>query len=82
MSIYLVYFNQESKKTQGFTGGSVVKNPPANAGDAKFVAWIPGWGRSLGVEMTPHSRIPAWEIPWTGEHGRLQSTGSQSIGHN
>ena len=26
-------------------GGTVVKNPPANAGDA---ASIPGWGRSLG----------------------------------
>ena len=27
----------------GFPGGSVVKNPPANAGD---VGLIPGWGRS------------------------------------
>ena len=29
----------------GFPGGSVVKNPPANAGD---VGSIPGWGRSPG----------------------------------
>ena len=29
----------------GFLGGSVVKNPPANAGD---VGLIPGLGRSLG----------------------------------
>ena len=29
----------------GFPGGSVVKNPPANAGD---VGLIPGLGRSLG----------------------------------
>ena len=28
-----------------FPGGSVVKNPPANAGD---VGWIPGLGRSPG----------------------------------
>ena len=28
-----------------FPGGSVVKNPPANAGDAGL---LPGWGRSLG----------------------------------
>ena len=27
----------------GFPGGSVVKNPPANAGDTGL---IPGWGRS------------------------------------
>ena len=32
-------------KEMGFPGGSVVKNPPANAGDAAF---IPGLGRSPG----------------------------------
>ena len=32
----------------GFPGGSVVKNPPANAGDAGL---IPGLGRSSGEEM-------------------------------
>ena len=31
-----------------FPGGSVVKNPPANAGDTGS---IPGSGRSLGVEI-------------------------------
>jgi len=31
----------------GFSGGSVVKNPPANAGDAGDVGSIPGLGRSL-----------------------------------
>ena len=30
----------------GFLGGSVVKYPPANAGDA---CWIPGSGRASGV---------------------------------
>ena len=30
---------------QGFPGGAVVKNPPANAGDVRS---IPGWGRSPG----------------------------------
>ena len=41
------------------------------------------WVQSLGQEdplveeMTAHSSIPAWEIPWTEEPGRLQSTGSQ-----
>jgi len=32
--------------TEGFPGGSVVKNPPANAGDAEDVGSIPGKGRS------------------------------------
>ena len=29
-----------------FPGGSVVKNPPASAGDVENAAWIPGLGRS------------------------------------
>ena len=32
----------------GIPRGSVVKNPPANAGDARDVGLIPGWGRSPG----------------------------------
>ena len=32
----------------GFTGASVVKNPPANAGDTGNVGSIPGSGRSTG----------------------------------
>ena len=27
-------------------------------------------------------RLPAWKIPWTEEPGRLQSMGSQRVGHN
>ena len=26
--------------------------------------------------MAPHSSTLAWKIPWTEEHGRLQSMGS------
>jgi len=32
----------------GFPGGSVIKNPPANAGDAKDKGSIPGSGSSPG----------------------------------
>ena len=32
-----------------FPGGSVVKNPPANAGDTEDTSSIPGSGRSLGI---------------------------------
>ena len=32
----------------GFPGGSVVKNPPANARDARDMGLIPGSGRSPG----------------------------------
>ena len=33
----------------GFLGGPVVKNPPANAGDARDSRLIPEWGRSPRV---------------------------------
>ena len=31
--------------------------------------------------MVTHSRILAWEIPWTEEPGGLQSMGSPRVGH-
>ena len=33
----------------GFPGGSVVKNPPADAGDTGDVGSVPGLGRAPGV---------------------------------
>ena len=33
-------------------------------------------------EMTTHSSILALIIPWTEEPARLQSKGSQKVGHN
>ena len=36
---------------------------------------------SLEKEMAIHSSTIAWEIPWTEERGRLQSMGSQRVGH-
>ena len=41
--------------------------------------WIPSLGQEdpLEEEMTTHSSILAWKIPWTEEPGGLQSTGSQ-----
>ena len=51
-----------------FPGDSVVKNLPANAGDANL---IPGWERSLEKKMATHSSILAWEILWTEEPGEL-----------
>ena len=32
--------------------------------------------------MATHSSTLAWKIPWTEKPGRLQSTGSQRVGHN
>ena len=45
--------------------------------------WFDPWGREdpLGKGMATHSRILPWRIPWTDEPGRLQSIGSQRVGH-
>ena len=32
--------------------------------------------------MAPHSSTLAWRIPWREEPGRLQSMGSQRVGHD
>ena len=46
--------------------------------------WVLSLGRedSLEKEMATHSSALAWKIPWTEEPSRLQSMGSQRVGHD
>ena len=57
----------------------LVKNLPAMQ-----ETWVQSLGQEdpLEKEMTTHSSILAWEILWTEEPGRLQSMGSQRVGHD
>ena len=59
--------------------GKFVKNVPAMQ-----ETWVRFLGRQdpLEKEMATHSSILAWRIPWTEKPGRLQSTGSQRVGHD
>ena len=41
-----------------------------------------GWEDPLEKEMTAHSSILAWKIPWMAEPGRPLSMGTQRIGHD
>ena len=41
-----------------------------------------GWEDRLEKEMVTHSSILAWRIPWMEKPGRLQSMGSQRVGHD
>ena len=52
------------------------KNPPANAGDLGDMV------EPLEEGMATHSSILAWRIPRTEELGKLQSMGSQRVGHD
>ena len=53
-----------------FPGGPLVKILPANVRDM-------GWEGFLKKEMATHSRMLAWETPWTQVSGGLESTGLQ-----
>ena len=75
-SVSKIRFNIDNhwNDMEGFPGGSVVKNLPANAGVAGS---IPVSGRSPGVGngrspgVATHSSILAWRNPWTEEPGEL-----------
>ena len=41
-----------------------------------------GWEDLLEKEMAIHSSMLPWKIPWMEKPGRLQSMGSQRVGHN
>jgi len=83
--IYLQCYNNFRCTTQWFImfldymllklSVSVGKEPACNAGDARDMGLIPGWGRSPGGG---HGN----PIPWAEEPGRLQSMGSQRVGHD
>ena len=68
-----------SNNIRDFPGDSVVRNSPANAGDARDLGWIPGLEDPLEKEMATYSSILAWKIPWTEEPGGLQSMGLQRV---
>jgi len=63
----------------GFLAAQKVKNLPVIL-DTRVPSL--GWEDPLEKGMATHSSILAWRIPWTEEPGRLQSMGSQRVGHN
>ena len=60
----------------------VVKNPLANAGDTREVSSIPGLGRSPGEGHGNPLQYSCLENPMDREAWRLQSMGSQRVGHD
>ena len=70
---------QAHLSTRDFPGGSDGKASAYNVGDQGS---IPELERSPGEGMATHSSLLARKIPWMEEAGRLQSMGSQRVGHN
>ena len=49
----------------GFQGGTMLKNPPTNAGNARNQGSIPGPEEPLKEEVASHSSVLAWKIRLT-----------------
>ena len=75
-------FKRVHGRSWGFPGGSVVKNLPANAGDAWDTDSTPGLGRSPGEGHGNPLQYSCLEIPRTGEPGGLQSMDLLKTGHD
>ena len=60
----------------------MIKNLPANAGNARVQFQSLSWEDPLEKEMATHFSILAWKIPWTEEPGGLRSMGSQRVRHD
>ena len=60
----------------------MVKNLPAVQKPQEMQVQSLGQEDPLEEGMATHSSILTWRIPWTEEPGRLQSMGSQRVGHD
>ena len=56
------HFHLHINSIAGVSHGSAKKNPPAMQ---EMQALSLGWEDPLEKKMATHSRILAWEIPWT-----------------
>ena len=71
------------KDSGGFPGGSVVKNLPANAGEARDVGSIPGLGRSSGGGNGTSFQYCCLDNPMDRRTWQtMMSIGSQRVGRD
>ena len=76
LSVLVIVFFSKKLVAQG---AQTVKNLPA-----MWETQVQTLGQEdpLEKEMATHSSTLAWKIPWTEEPGRLQTMGSQRVGHD
>ena len=68
-----------SSTSSDYPGGSDGKASACYVGDPGS---IPGSGKYPEKEMAIYSSTLVWKIPWTEEPDRVQSMGSQRVGHD
>ena len=62
-----------------YAQASLVADSKEAVCNVEDLVWTLGWEDSLEKGMA--TSILIWRIPWTEEPGRLQSMGSQRVGH-
>ena len=72
--------SQNTKKEKKYSLVAQMVKPLPAMREAQVPSF--GWEDSLEKEMATHSRTLVWKIPWREEPGRLQSMGSQRVGHD
>ena len=77
--LWLNNIHTHTHLTENLPGGSDGKASACNVGD---LGSIPASGRSPGEGNGNHSSTLAWKIPYMDEPGRLESMGSQRVGHD
>ena len=68
-----------TSQSYGFPGGSGGKESALNV---ETQVQSLGQEDPLEREITTHSSILVWKIPWMEEPGRLQSMGFERVGNN
>ena len=79
----LSFLNNDNYKAKNLAKLSLVAQMVKNL-PAMQETWVHslGWEDPLEEEMATQSSTLAWKIPWTEEPRRLQSMGSQRVGHD
>ena len=79
---YLLHFKLIVNSCWASPGGLVVNNSPALQELQEMWVRFLDWEDPLEEGMATHSSILVWRIPWTEKACRLQSSGSQRVGHD
>ena len=79
-----IHFHQRVLIGAGFTTGASLVAQRLKHLPGMQETWVQSLGREdpLEKEMATYSSSLAWRIPWGEEPGRLQSMGSQRVGHD